>query len=117
MRAVEITKAGAPLPLVGRPIPQPAAGQGTSKFRPAACATAIRCCWKEGHWPGVQYPRVPGHEVAGVIDAVGSGVQGWSARPAASGRWLVRRPLRLLRAMPAGKICRVCQRPDHRVAL
>ena len=32
---------------------------------------------KEGLWPGIQYPRVPGHEVAGVIDAVGAGVAGW----------------------------------------
>ena len=32
---------------------------------------------KEGHWPGIQYPRAPGHEVAGVIDDVGSGVTGW----------------------------------------
>ncbi len=34
---------------------------------------------KEGHWPGLQYPRVPGHEVAGVIDAVGTGVADWKA--------------------------------------
>jgi D-arabinose 1-dehydrogenase-like Zn-dependent alcohol dehydrogenase len=32
---------------------------------------------KEGTWPGIEYPRVPGHEVAGAIDAVGSGVAGW----------------------------------------
>jgi D-arabinose 1-dehydrogenase-like Zn-dependent alcohol dehydrogenase len=32
---------------------------------------------KEGIWPGIQYPRVPGHEIAGVIDAVGPGVAGW----------------------------------------
>jgi D-arabinose 1-dehydrogenase-like Zn-dependent alcohol dehydrogenase len=31
----------------------------------------------EGAWPGIQYPRVPGHEVAGVIDAVGAGVSTW----------------------------------------
>jgi D-arabinose 1-dehydrogenase-like Zn-dependent alcohol dehydrogenase len=34
---------------------------------------------KEGHWPGISYPRVPGHEVVGTIDAVGAGVAGWSA--------------------------------------
>jgi alcohol dehydrogenase/propanol-preferring alcohol dehydrogenase len=34
---------------------------------------------KQGHWPGIQYPRVPGHEIAGVIDAVGTGVDGWRA--------------------------------------
>ena len=32
---------------------------------------------KEGHWPGIQYPRVPGHEVVGVVDAVGAGVAQW----------------------------------------
>ena len=34
---------------------------------------------KEGAWPGIQYPRVPGHEVIGVIDKVGSGVPNWTA--------------------------------------
>ena len=33
---------------------------------------------KEGTWPGIQYPRVPGHEIAGIIDAVGTGVVGWT---------------------------------------
>ena len=33
---------------------------------------------KEGIWPGLQFPRVPGHEIAGIIDAVGAGVAGWT---------------------------------------
>ena len=33
---------------------------------------------KEGHWPGLVYPREPGHEVAGVIDTVGEGVTAWT---------------------------------------
>ena len=55
---------------------------------------------KQGMFPGIQYPRVPGHEVVGVIDAVGraSRMDGRSAR----GRGLERRILRLLRYLPAG---------------
>jgi D-arabinose 1-dehydrogenase-like Zn-dependent alcohol dehydrogenase len=42
---------------------------------------------KEGHWPGIQYPRIPGHEVAGVVDAIGSGVSGWSEGSRAGVGW------------------------------
>lgn len=47
-----------------------------SRCKRAAFATAIRST-KEGLFPGIQYPRVPGHEVPGVIDAVGAGAAGW----------------------------------------
>ena len=47
------------------------------RSRLAASATAIPLT-KEGTWPGIEYPRVPGHEIAGIIDAVGEGVAGWT---------------------------------------
>lgn len=47
-----------------------------SRSRPAGSAI-VTCLWKEGHWPGLQYPRIPGHEIAGRIDEVGSAVTAW----------------------------------------
>jgi D-arabinose 1-dehydrogenase-like Zn-dependent alcohol dehydrogenase len=59
--------------MVTRPIPEPAAG--SVRIKVEACGICHSdALVKEGHMPGIQYPRVPGHEVAGVIDAVGSGV-------------------------------------------
>jgi D-arabinose 1-dehydrogenase-like Zn-dependent alcohol dehydrogenase len=62
--------------IVERPIPEPAAG--SVRIRVLACGICHSdSLVKEGAFPGITYPRVPGHEVAGVIDAVGSGVAGW----------------------------------------
>ena len=73
MRAVQVSKVGGPLELVERPIPQPTAG--TVRIRVEACGVCHSdALIKEGHFPGIVYPRVPGHEVAGTIDAVGPGV-------------------------------------------
>jgi D-arabinose 1-dehydrogenase-like Zn-dependent alcohol dehydrogenase len=73
MRAVQVTKAGGPLELVERPIPQP--GAGSLRIKVQACGICHSdSLVKEGHMPGIAYPRVPGHEVVGVIDAVGEGV-------------------------------------------
>ena len=73
MRAVQVTKKGGPLELVERPIPQPAAA--TVRVKVQACGICHSdSLVKEGHWPGITYPRVPGHEVVGVIDAVGADV-------------------------------------------
>ena len=83
-----------------------------SRCRPAASATAIRSPRKE-LFPGIQYPRVPGHEVAGVIDAVGAGVAGWQAGPAGRRR-LERRLLRALRPLPPRRLLRLRDRPGHR---
>jgi D-arabinose 1-dehydrogenase-like Zn-dependent alcohol dehydrogenase len=61
---------------VERPTPQP--GPGTVRIKVHACGICHSdSVTKEGQFQGIQYPRVPGHEVAGVIDAVGSGVNGW----------------------------------------
>jgi len=55
---------------------------------------------KEGEWPGIQYPRVPGHEVAGVIDELGAGVSGWK-KVNGVGRRLARRSGRHVSLVPS----------------
>jgi D-arabinose 1-dehydrogenase-like Zn-dependent alcohol dehydrogenase len=76
MRAVQISKAKGPFELVEREIPQPKPGQVRVKVQ--ACGVCHSDVFvKEGLWPGLQFPRVTGHEVAGVIDALGEGVKGW----------------------------------------
>jgi D-arabinose 1-dehydrogenase-like Zn-dependent alcohol dehydrogenase len=82
MRAVQVTSANAPFELVDREIPAPGANQVRIKVE--ACGICHSdSLTKEGTFPGIQYPRVPGHEVAGIIDAVGEGVVGWHA-----GQWV-----------------------------
>ena len=73
MRAVQVSRAGGPLEIVEREIPQP--GSGWVRITVQACGVCHSdTVTKEGFWPGIQYPRVPGHEVIGVIDAVGPNV-------------------------------------------
>jgi D-arabinose 1-dehydrogenase-like Zn-dependent alcohol dehydrogenase len=76
MHAVQVTRPNGPFELIDPEIPEP--GAGSVRIKVEACGIC-HSDWftKEGHWPGIQYPRVPGHEVAGVIDAVGDGVSGW----------------------------------------
>jgi D-arabinose 1-dehydrogenase-like Zn-dependent alcohol dehydrogenase len=76
MRVVQVPRAKGPLEIVERPIPEP--GPGTVRIKVQACGVCHSdSLVKEGLFPNIQYPRVPGHEVAGLIDAVGSGVVGW----------------------------------------
>jgi D-arabinose 1-dehydrogenase-like Zn-dependent alcohol dehydrogenase len=76
MRAVQVPAAGRPFELVEREIPEPGAGWVRIKVQACGiCHSDVLA--KEGHWPGIAYPRVPGHEVAGTIDAVGAEVTGW----------------------------------------
>lgn len=78
MKAVQVPAAGAEFQIVEREIPEPGAGHVRIKVQACGiCHSDVLT--KEGHWPGIRYPRVPGHEVAGVIDALGAGVSGWSA--------------------------------------
>jgi len=77
MRVVEVNKAGATLTLVEREIPKPKAGEVRIKVEACGVCHSDMLA-KEGLWPGIQYPRVPGHEVAGCIDDVGDGVTLWS---------------------------------------
>jgi len=76
MKAAQIPKAGADFQIVEREIPEPGAGQVLIKVQACGiCHSDVIV--KDGSWPGIQYPRVPGHEVAGIIDEVGSGVSTW----------------------------------------
>jgi D-arabinose 1-dehydrogenase-like Zn-dependent alcohol dehydrogenase len=76
MKAVQISKPGGNFEVVERPIRQP--GRGQVRIKVEACGICHSdALVKEGHWPGMQYPRVPGHEIAGRIDAVGADVTQW----------------------------------------
>jgi D-arabinose 1-dehydrogenase-like Zn-dependent alcohol dehydrogenase len=76
MMAAKVSQAGGDFQLVECPIPAPGAGEVRIKVQ--ACGVCHSDIFtKEGMWPGIEYPRVPGHEVAGVIDAIGSGVSVW----------------------------------------
>ncbi len=78
MRAVQVSRPKGPLEMVEREIPEP--GPGSVRIKVQACGVCHSdTMTKEGILPLVQYPRVPGHEVAGVVDAVGSGVVRWAA--------------------------------------
>ena len=76
MKVVQVPAAGADFQIVERDIPEPGAGHVRIKVEACGICHSDELT-KEGHWPGIQYPRVPGHEVAGVIDALGSGVSAW----------------------------------------
>jgi D-arabinose 1-dehydrogenase-like Zn-dependent alcohol dehydrogenase len=76
MRVAQVARPNGPFEIVERPIPQPAAG--SIRIKVQACGVCHSdSLVKEGIVPGIQYPRVPGHEVAGVIDAIGPGVADW----------------------------------------
>ncbi len=76
MKAAQVGKPGGDLELVERAVPEPGAGEVRVKVEACGvCHSDVLV--KEGLWPGIQYPRVPGHEIAGRIDAVGEGVTSW----------------------------------------
>jgi D-arabinose 1-dehydrogenase-like Zn-dependent alcohol dehydrogenase len=103
MKAARISKPGADFEIVERKIPEPGAGQVRIKVQ--ACGVCHSdVLTKEGSWPGIQYPRVPGHEVAGVIDDVGAGVSAWKKGQRVGVGW------------HGGHdgTCRECQRGDFR---
>jgi D-arabinose 1-dehydrogenase-like Zn-dependent alcohol dehydrogenase len=76
MRVAQVVRANGPFEIVEREIPEPAPGQVRIKVE--ACGICHSdSMTKEGLWPGIQYPRVPGHEVAGIIDVLGTDVAGW----------------------------------------
>ncbi len=77
MKAAQISKAGRDFEVVERPRPEP--GDAQVRVKVEACGICHSdVLVKEGLWPGLQYPRVPGHEIAGRVDAVGAGVTGWA---------------------------------------
>jgi D-arabinose 1-dehydrogenase-like Zn-dependent alcohol dehydrogenase len=76
MQAVQVGKPGADFELVERPIPEPGPTQVRIKVEACGVCHSDQLV-KEGYWPGITYPRVPGHEVVGRIEAVGSAVTAW----------------------------------------
>jgi D-arabinose 1-dehydrogenase-like Zn-dependent alcohol dehydrogenase len=76
MKVAQVPTPGGDFQIVEREIPEP--GVGHVRIKVLACGVCHSdVLTKEGAWPGIQYPRVPGHEVAGVVDAVGDGVSTW----------------------------------------
>jgi D-arabinose 1-dehydrogenase-like Zn-dependent alcohol dehydrogenase len=76
MKVAQVSKPGADFQIVEREVPKP--GSGHVRIKVQACGVCHSDVFtKEGLWPGIQYPRVPGHEVVGVIDEVGAGVSEW----------------------------------------
>jgi D-arabinose 1-dehydrogenase-like Zn-dependent alcohol dehydrogenase len=76
MRSVQVSKPNGAFEIVERDIPEPGAGKVRIKVQ--ACGICHGdSATKEGIFPGIQYPKVPGHEIAGVIDAIGNDVTEW----------------------------------------
>ena len=77
MRVVQVSRADGPFEIVERAIPEP--GRGAVRIKVQACGVCHSDSFtKSGAYPDIQLPRVPGHEVAGIIDAVGSDVIRWT---------------------------------------
>lgn len=77
MKVAQVSSPGADFQIVEREIPPADAGQVRIKVQ--ACGVCHSdALTKEGLWPGIQYPRIPGHEVVGIIDEVGDGVSEWT---------------------------------------
>ncbi len=103
MKAAQIGKAGGEFEIVEREIPNPRSGEVRIKVQACGiCHSDVLT--KDGLWPGIQYPRVPGHEVAGVIDEVGPGVTAWKTGQRVGVGW------------HGGQdgTCRACRRGDFR---
>jgi D-arabinose 1-dehydrogenase-like Zn-dependent alcohol dehydrogenase len=75
MRVVQVARPKAPFEIAEREIPEP--GSGSVRIKVQACGICHSDSLTKEGFPLVQYPRVPGHEVVGVVDAVGSGVARW----------------------------------------
>jgi D-arabinose 1-dehydrogenase-like Zn-dependent alcohol dehydrogenase len=76
MKAAQVPSPGADFQIVEREIPNPSAGQVRIKVQACGVCHSDQFT-KEGTWPGIQYPRVPGHEVVGLIDELDAGVTEW----------------------------------------
>jgi D-arabinose 1-dehydrogenase-like Zn-dependent alcohol dehydrogenase len=76
MKVAQISKPGGDFEIVDRAVPKP--GQGQVLIKVQACGICHSdALVKDGAWPGIQYPRIPGHEVVGTIDELGGGVSEW----------------------------------------
>ncbi len=111
MKAAQVPKAGGAFEIVERELPKPGAGQ--VRIQVKACGVCHSdVLTKEGGLPGIQYPRVPGHEAAGVIDAPGRTGRRVEAGPARGGR-LARRPGQHVSAVPTRRLPQLPQRADR----
>ena len=103
MKVAQVSEPGADFRIVEREIPKPGADQVRIKVQ--ACGVCHSdVLTKEGSWPGIQYPRVPGHEVAGIVDEVGAGVSAWKKGQRVGVGWHGGRD----------NTCRECRRGDFR---
>jgi D-arabinose 1-dehydrogenase-like Zn-dependent alcohol dehydrogenase len=76
MKTAQVPGPGAEFQIVEREIPVP--GPGQVRIKVQACGVCHSDAFtKDGSWPGIQYPRIPGHEVVGIIDNTGAGVSEW----------------------------------------
>src|SRR6476659_10016416 len=86
MKVAQVSKPGGDFEMVEREIPEPGAGQ--VRIQVQACGVCHSdVLTKEGQWPGIEYPRVPGHEVAGIVDKTGAGVSAWKKGQRAGVGW------------------------------
>jgi D-arabinose 1-dehydrogenase-like Zn-dependent alcohol dehydrogenase len=103
MKVAQISKPGGDFEIVEREIPEP--GPGQVRIKVLACGICHSdVLTKDGIWPGIQYPRVPGHEVAGIIEEVGAGVSAWKNRQRVGVGW----------HGGQDNTCRECRRGDFR---
>lgn len=75
MKAVQVAKAGGPFEVVERDVPAP--GEGEIRVKVEACGICHSDALVKYGFPGLSHPRVPGHEIAGTVDAVGARVTAW----------------------------------------
>jgi D-arabinose 1-dehydrogenase-like Zn-dependent alcohol dehydrogenase len=95
MRVAQVTSARGPIEIAERPIPDP--GPGKVRVKVAACGVCHSdSVTKDSLFPGIEYPRIPGHEVVGIIDALGEGVVNWTVGQRVGVGWI-------------GGHCTVCQ--------
>jgi D-arabinose 1-dehydrogenase-like Zn-dependent alcohol dehydrogenase len=103
MKVAQVPKPGADFQITEREIPEP--GKREVRIKVQACGVCHSDSFtKEGSWPGIQYPRVPGHEVVGIVDAVGADVSDWKKGQRAGVGWHGGHDL----------TCRACRRGDFR---
>jgi D-arabinose 1-dehydrogenase-like Zn-dependent alcohol dehydrogenase len=103
MKVAQISKPGGDFELVEREIPEP--GPGQVRIKVQACGVCHSdVLTKDGLWPGIQYPRIPGHEIAGVVDDVGAGVSAWKKGQRVGVGW----------HGGQDNTCRECRRGDFR---
>ena len=103
MKTAEVPAPGADFQIVEREIPSPHAREVRIKVQACGiCHSDVLT--KDGLLPGIQYPRVPGHEVAGLVDEVGAGVSEWRVGQRVGVGW------------HGGHdgVCRECRRGDFR---